>query len=845
MRSPKLPALPCFLLMLFLTNSAQAQEASNQGERVRELLNQLDTTMANWQKLRDEEIVVLDLAPAVSGDDEKTQLEKRLEALQDKKISNREWHAYWEKEGQFTEQVLKLYNELVPSDGQPSLLKTSAIALESTMSTARANATSLGDAVATAAAKLRSSEIEVKRLMKAQSKDGEKIAREIEVAKKRLDGLLADLEKLLRALSSEPSQKELAALDSKHKELEASLKEARSELSALEREESGLARRQSQLKALLTAESVKPDQVSADIQGKIGGFLSARSTLLQKQKALQSLQGKLDTQDRLRAQMLVDLKRFSARKPSLTAWLTLTQDKVANQDRFYQAIDAEIDAVNERLRVLATPPNEGEKETSTEACKSPLAERETPFERQRTCLRAYRSERVALDFRIKEAEHRRDLANRRLAALEQLTEAQIKDTELLARELKTTGSESARSAKDVDEAEAWRAIWNKYNARAKSKRTKLTTAVVDSKKERRLLNAKLGVLHDLFERLAHRKTLNQTNLSDANSPMKWTISLAATIWMIAKVGWAAPLYVLLAFFLLRSVGRYRDRQEAKAEAAETLEAHPELVALEKQLEEARREGRQSQVAELADEIGQAENRLKDEAQRVKTIARVAAQAVGLVIYVATGLLVLDALTIDIGPILGGAAIFGLAISFGSQSLVKDVVSGFFILLENQFAVGDVVSINGSAGTVEKVTLRRTVLRDIKGSVHNITNGSISSVKNMTQGWARVVSDISVAYGTDLDRAMTVVNTVGEKMYEDEDWTGKLSEAPTCVGVTAFGESEITIRAMFKTRTFHNWGAEREFNYRIKNAFEAEGIEIPFPQRDIRIVQEGAPEKGST
>ena len=156
-----------------------------------------------------------------------------------------------------------------------------------------------------------------------------------------------------------------------------------------------------------------------------------------------------------------------------------------------------------------------------------------------------------------------------------------------------------------------------------------------------------------------------------------------------------------------------------------------------------------------------------------------------------------------------------------------MVSGFFILLENQFAVGDVVSINGSAGSVEKITLRRTVLRDIKGSVHNITNGSISSVTNMTQGWARVVVNMSVAYGTDLDRAMKV-DTVGEEMFADEKWEGKISEAPNCVGVTALGESDITIRAMFKTRTFHNWAAEREFNYRIKNAFEAEGIEIPFP-----------------
>jgi small conductance mechanosensitive channel len=224
------------------------------------------------------------------------------------------------------------------------------------------------------------------------------------------------------------------------------------------------------------------------------------------------------------------------------------------------------------------------------------------------------------------------------------------------------------------------------------------------------------------------------------------------------------------------------------------------------------------------------------------LARVAAQALSLVIYVATGLLVLEALTIDIKPILGGAAIFGLAISFGSQSLVKDVVSGFFILLENQFAVGDVVNINSQSGTVEKITLRRTVLRDVRGRVHNITNGSISSVTNNTQGWARVVVNIGVAYGTDVEKVRDVVNRVGKAMYKDSEWRDKLTEQPTYVGVTAFGESEITIRCWFKTRTHQNWGAEREFNVRLKHAFEEANIEIPFPQRELRIVREVEVEK---
>ena len=205
----------------------------------------------------------------------------------------------------------------------------------------------------------------------------------------------------------------------------------------------------------------------------------------------------------------------------------------------------------------------------------------------------------------------------------------------------------------------------------------------------------------------------------------------------------------------------------------------------------------------------------------------AAQAVTLVIWVATILLVLDALTVDIAPILGGAAIFGLAISFGSQSLVKDVVSGFFILLENQYAVGDVVTINGQTGGVEKITLRRTVLRSGRGEVHNFTNGSISSVTNMTQGWARVIMELGVGYGSDIEHVKSVINEVGEAMYADEEWWSKLTEKPSFVGVTRFGESDIGVRVWVKTKTFQNWAVERELNLRSRRHLKPPGSKSHF------------------
>ena len=168
-----------------------------------------------------------------------------------------------------------------------------------------------------------------------------------------------------------------------------------------------------------------------------------------------------------------------------------------------------------------------------------------------------------------------------------------------------------------------------------------------------------------------------------------------------------------------------------------------------------------------------------------------------------------------------------------------MVTGFFILLENQYAVGDVIEVGGLSGTVEKVTLRRTVLRAMDGKVHNIPNGSISSVSNMTQGWSRVVSHLGIGYESDLDLVQQVIDEVGTKMFADPEWTERLAEPPKYIGVTKFGDDAITVRVMFKTDTFENWGAERHFNYLIKLAFEENGISIPYPQRTVHLITQGA------
>jgi small conductance mechanosensitive channel len=195
--------------------------------------------------------------------------------------------------------------------------------------------------------------------------------------------------------------------------------------------------------------------------------------------------------------------------------------------------------------------------------------------------------------------------------------------------------------------------------------------------------------------------------------------------------------------------------------------------------------------------------------------------------------------IDIAPLLAGAGILGLAFSFGAQSLVKDVISGFFYLVEGQFAMGDVIEVAGKTGVVERMTLRMVVLRDAHGTVHMIPNGQITTVSNMTRKWARAVVDVGVAYGTDLDRALGVFRDEAERFSHDPAWQSKFDGEPEIAGVTELDENAVTIRTLIRTQAGQQWAVGREFRRRIKNRLDREGIEIPFPQRTMHVRMEGA------
>jgi moderate conductance mechanosensitive channel len=233
-------------------------------------------------------------------------------------------------------------------------------------------------------------------------------------------------------------------------------------------------------------------------------------------------------------------------------------------------------------------------------------------------------------------------------------------------------------------------------------------------------------------------------------------------------------------------------------------------------------------------------------RRGQTIAQLL-RSVGRVVIMAIALLLTFNIFIDIGPILAGAGILGLAVSFGAQSLVKDVISGFFILFENQFAIGDVIEVAGKSGVVEKMTLRVVVLRDGEGAMHVVPNGEIKVVSNKTRGWSRAVVDVGVAYDEDIDRALGIVRDEAAQLAIDRVWAPQLDGSPEVLGIESLGDSSVVIRTLIRTQPGSQWGLAREFRRRIKNRFDRDGVEIPFPRRrvDVRVEGAGAPDNVTT
>jgi small-conductance mechanosensitive channel len=212
-------------------------------------------------------------------------------------------------------------------------------------------------------------------------------------------------------------------------------------------------------------------------------------------------------------------------------------------------------------------------------------------------------------------------------------------------------------------------------------------------------------------------------------------------------------------------------------------------------------------------------------QRAETVGALLASVASFGIWGLAGLMALGTLGLDLGPLIAGAGIVGVAVGFGSQNLVRDFISGIFMLMEDQYGVGDVVDAGPATGTVEGVGLRTTRLRDVDGTLWHIPNGEIRRIGNRSQGWARALVDVEVAYSTDLEEATRVIERVALELSVDEQWSAKLLEQPEVWGVEELGPDGIRVRLVAKTRPLEQWKVARELRARLKVAFDEAGIEV--------------------
>lgn len=234
--------------------------------------------------------------------------------------------------------------------------------------------------------------------------------------------------------------------------------------------------------------------------------------------------------------------------------------------------------------------------------------------------------------------------------------------------------------------------------------------------------------------------------------------------------------------------------------------------------------------------------MNEREKQAATLGKVIRNVIRILVWGVAVMMLLKECNIDIGPLLAGVGIIGLAVGFGAQSLVKDFLSGMFILIENQYNVGDVVQLAGASGLVEKITLRATTMRDYEGNVHIIPNGTIDVVTNKTRQWSRFVLDIGVAYKESVDDVMRVLKEIGDEMAADPGYASMITAPLEVLGVQDFADSAVIIRVMFTTQPVKQWTVGREFRRRVKNAFDAKGIEIPFPHTTVYL-GEAAPMNG--
>ncbi len=298
-----------------------------------------------------------------------------------------------------------------------------------------------------------------------------------------------------------------------------------------------------------------------------------------------------------------------------------------------------------------------------------------------------------------------------------------------------------------------------------------------------------------------RVVFEQTN----RTWLAWLAGRPFTILLIATLAW------LLVRLIRRQVPRTARAYTTAREAEEARSARKDL----------------SEDQRLARSL-----QLERSRQRAGTLSSVVASIMSGLIWFVAVLLVLDQIGVSLAPLLAGAGVVGIAIGFGAQQMVKDYLAGIFIIMEDQYGVGDVVDLGEASGTVEQVSLRVTRLRDVNGIVWYVPNGEIRRVGNTSKLWSTALLDIDVSYDTDLDRAGAILQRVADDLRGEENDKLTIIADPEFVGVQSFGADGVTLRLMARTEPSEQWAVARELRRRIKIAFDAEGIDIPFPQRTV-------------
>lgn len=221
-----------------------------------------------------------------------------------------------------------------------------------------------------------------------------------------------------------------------------------------------------------------------------------------------------------------------------------------------------------------------------------------------------------------------------------------------------------------------------------------------------------------------------------------------------------------------------------------------------------------------------------EKQREETIIQIISGALHILVWPLAFILALAQLGIDIGPLIAGASVVGVALGFGAQSLVKDIISGLFIIMENQYRVGDVVDLESAVGKVERITLRVTVLRDLDGIVHHVPNGTINRTSNYSKDYSGINLNIGIGYENDVDQAIEIINRVGLSLSKDPEWQDKIIEPPSFLRVDSLADNSVDLKLTGKVYPLEQWAVTGEMRKRLKTEFDKAGIDIPFPQRVV-------------